>query len=64
MTKEEVGETKVTVFLNNVNHIKAHRRLFRNIQHMKGKLKWDSTSKVTVKEENGETKEYTNTILI
>ena len=39
MDKEEAGEMKASVFLNNVNHIEAQRRLFRNIRNMEGKLK-------------------------
>ena len=60
MAKEEAGEIKATVFISNDNHIEAQRILFRNIQHLQGKSKGSSASKVTVTEGNGKTKEYTD----
>ena len=64
IAKEEAGEIKIAVFLSNVNHIEAQRRWFKNIQHKEGILKGNSTSKAMVREENGETKEYTDKISI
>ena len=64
MAKEEAGEIKVAVFLNNVNHIEAQKRSFRNIRHMEGNLKGGSISKVTVTEGNDNIMEYTDKTLI
>ena len=62
--KDEAGEMKTYLLLNNINHIEAQRRLFRNIRHMKGTLQCGSTYKFTVTEGNGETKECTDKIPI
>ena len=47
MAKEEDGELKATVFLQNSSNIKAQRRLFRNIRRLEGKAKGGSTFKLT-----------------
>ena len=59
LAKEEAGELDAAVYLRNVNHIEAQRRLFRNIRHMEGKIKGGSTSKLTTKI-NGELVEHTD----
>ena len=59
LAKEEVGELDAAVYLRNVNHLEAQRRLFRNIRHMEGKIKGGSTSKLTTKI-NGEFVEHTD----
>ena len=64
MAKEKAGEIKAAVFLSNVNHIVAQRRLLRNIRCMEVELKGGSTSKVKLTEGNGETKKYNDKIPI
>ena len=59
LAKEEAGELKAAVYLRNVNHREAQRRLFRNIRHMEGKIKGGSTSKLTTLV-NGHTVEHTD----
>ena len=46
LAKEEAGEIKAAIFLRNMNHVEAQRRLFRNIRHMEGKIKGGCTAKV------------------
>ena len=47
LAKEEAGELKAAVYLRNVNHIEALRKIFRNIQHMEDKVRGGNTTKVT-----------------
>ena len=57
IAKEEASEMKSAVFLNNIDHIEAQTRLFRNIRHVEGKLKGGRISKVRITKENGEKKD-------
>jgi len=59
LAKEAAGELKAAVYLRNINHIEALRRIFRNIRHMEDKVKGGSTTKVTTTD-NGIISEHTD----
>lgn len=51
--KEEVRQGKLATILRNMNRIEGSRRLFRHIRHIEGKLKGDTTTQVTVTNNDG-----------
>ena len=60
LAKEEAGQIKAAMYLRNLNRIEGQRKLFRNIRVMEEKVKGDSTSKVTITSNSGQTLEYTD----
>ena len=58
--KEEAGEVKAATYIRTLNNIERQRRLYQNIKVMEDKIKGGSTSKVTITDNEGVTKEYLN----
>ena len=58
LAKGEAGEITATTFFRNMSHLDNQRRIFRNIRHMEGNTKRDSTSKITLTNNDSSVKEF------
>ena len=57
IVKEEARKVKAALYISNLNHLKAQRRLFRHIRYTEGNLKDDSTNYITIISPNGKIQE-------